>query len=315
MRTPAARKGLRIKLARQAAAARWAGDQHKAMLITSLFLLFISIVLLVVYLGPIVVSKSSQLSKDQAKSVMSKVDRYMQEDEIKKMYQLVLLCPMGLGAAGFLFFPQGRNLVGLILGVVLGYMIPRMYVGHLISVRKQKFNDQLVDAIMIMSSSFRGGLSLIQSFESVADEMPEPAKGEFGVVLGENKMGVSLDESLNRLHQRMPSAAMQQMVTAILLARETGGNLPVIFSRIVTSTRERKKVERNLKTLTVQGKIQAFVMTGLPVFFFFSVSAANPHFFDVMLNTPMGQKMMVVCVVLWIVGAASIWKISVFKEI
>ena len=119
--------------------------------------------------------------------------------------------------------------MGFIMGVFFGYILPRFYVGRLITVRKQKFNDQLMDAIMIMSSSFRGGLSLVQAFESVVDEMPEPAKGEFGVVLGENKMGVSLDESLNRLYVRMPSPAMQQMVTAILLARETGGNLPNYF--------------------------------------------------------------------------------------
>jgi len=168
---------------------------------------------------------------------------------------------------------------------------------------------------MIMSSSFRGGLSLVQAFESVADEMPDPTKGEFGVVLGENKMGVPLDESLNRLYRRMPSAAMQQMVTAILLARETGGNLPMIFTRIVASTRERKKIEKNLQTLTVQGKIQAVVMSGLPVFFFFTVSGSNPHFFDVMFNSPRGQQLMVTCIVLWILGALSIWKISTFKDV
>jgi tight adherence protein B len=258
---------------------------------------------------------SSQFNRDQAQSVVSQVDRYMSEAEIKKMYQLTILGPIVLGIAGFIFFPDERRFAGLIIGVVIGYILPRMYVSRLITMRKQKFDDQLMDAIMIMSSSFRGGLSLVQAFESVSEEMPEPAKGEFGVVLGENKMGVSLDESLNRLYRRMPSPALQQMVTAILLARETGGNLPIIFSRIVNSTRERKKIERNLQTLTMQGKIQAFVMTGLPVFFFFSVSGSNPHFFDVMFNSPMGQKLMIACVVLWILGALSIWKISTFKNI
>jgi len=285
------------------------------MLIFALLLLFISIVLLSNTFVPILISKSNQMNKDQAQSIVGKVDRYLQEEEIKKMYQLTLFGPIVLGGVGFLLFPQGKQLIGLIMGVVVGYMLPRMYVGRLISIRKQKFNDQLMDSIMIMSSSFRGGLSLVQAFESVADEMPEPAKGEFGMVLGENKMGVSLDESLNRLYIRMPSPAMQQMVTAILLARETGGNLPIIFTRIVSSTRERKKIEKNLQTLTVQGKIQAVVMTGLPVFFFFTVSGSNPHFFDVMFNSPKGQQLMVVCIVLWILGALSIWKISTFKDV
>jgi len=285
------------------------------MLIFSLFLIFVSVVLLGITFVPLLVAKSSQMNIEQAQDVVGRVDRYMREEELKKMYRLALLGPIVLGAAGVFLFPEGRKFIGLIVGVVFGYILPRMYVGRLITVRKQKFNDQLIDAIMIMSSSFRGGLSLVQAFESVADEMPEPAKGEFGVVLGENKMGVSLDESLNRLYLRMPSPAMQQMVTAILLARETGGNLPVIFTRIVSTTRERKKIERNLQTLTVQGKIQASVMTGLPVVFFFTVSGSNPHFFDTMFNSPTGQHLMALCVVLWVLGVASIWKISTFKDI
>ena len=285
------------------------------MLIFCLFLIFISIATLSFSLVPILVVKSGQMNQDQAQAVVSRVDRYLREDELKKMYQLTFLGPIVLGIAGVILFPEGRKWAGLIVGVFFGYLLPRIYVGRLISLRKQKFNDQLIDAIMIMSSSFRGGLSLVQAFESVADEMPEPVKGEFGVVLGENKMGVSLDESLHRLYKRMPSPAMQQMVTAILLARETGGNLPNIFTRIVNSTRERKKIEKNLQTLTVQGKIQAVVMTGLPVFFFFTVSGSNPHVFDTMFNSPRGQHLVILCAVLWVLGAVSIWKISTFKDI
>lgn len=285
------------------------------MLVFALLLIFISVSILCLTFVPMLVAKSSQLSKDQAQSIVGKVDWFLRQEDINKMYQLVLLGPIVIGIAGFILFPVGRKLIGLIIGVFFGYLIPRLYVGRLIVVRKQKFNDQLMDAIMIMSSSFRGGLSLVQAFESVSEEMPEPAKGEFGVVLGENKMGVSLDESLNRLYLRMPSPAMEQMVTAILLARETGGNLPVIFSRIVNSTRERRKIEKNLQTLTVQGKIQAVVMTGLPIFFFFTVSGSNPHFFDVMFHSAKGQQMLILCVVLWVIGALSVWKISTFKDV
>jgi len=285
------------------------------MLIFSLFLIFTSIAILSGAIVPVLVDKYGQVNKRQAQVVVGRIDRYLNEDELRKMYQLTLLGPILLSIAGAMLFPAGRRWIGLIVGVIFGYLLPRMYIGRLITVRKHKFNDQLVDAIMIMSSSFRGGLSLVQAFESVADEMPEPIKGEFGVVLGENKMGVSLDESLHRLYKRMPSPAMQQMVTAILLARETGGNLPNIFTRIVNSTRERKKIEKNLQTLTVQGKIQAVVMTGLPVFFFFTVSGSNPHFFDTMFNSPKGQQLLTICVVLWILGAISIWKISTFKDV
>ncbi len=276
---------------------------------------FLSIGLLCYTLVPLIIRRTSEINKQQAQSLVTKVDRYLQDDDLKKAYRLTILGPAVLGLTALIVFPAEARVAGLIIGVVLGYIFPRMYVQKLIETRKTKFNDQLMDALMIMSSSFRGGLSLVQAFESVVDEMPDPSKAEFGIVLGENKMGVALDESLQRLYKRMPSAAMQQMITAILLARETGGNLPIIFSRIVSTMRERKKIEQNLVALTVQGKIQAVVMTGLPIFFVFGVSASNPHFFDVMLKTPDGQKMLMACVILWVLGALSIWKICSFKEI
>lgn len=284
------------------------------MLVLSLLLIFVCVAVLGCTAVPILVERGSQINKDHAYAVIGRVDQYMKEEDIKKMYQWTILSPVLMGIAGLIFFPERDKLIGLIVGLLMGFVLPRLYVTQLIAARKQKFNDQLMDALMIMSSSFRGGLSLVQAFESVADEMPDPAKGEFSVVLGENKMGVSLEESLNRFYARMPSPGMQQMVTAILLARETGGNLPVIFSRIISSTRERKKIEKNLQTLTIQGKIQAVVMTGLPVFFFFGVSSANPHFFDVLINTPKGHQLLIICVVLWLLGTMSIIKISTFKD-
>ena len=284
------------------------------MLIFSLLLIFISITLLAYFLVPILVAKSKEISEAQAQQTVGQVDRFLDDKEVQRMYRLFLVFPIGLGLAAAFFLRPDQKLIGVVFGVIIGFILPRMYVGHMIRVRKEKFNDQLMDTIMIMSSSFRGGLSLVQAIESVVDEMSQPTKGEFGVVLGENKMGVGLDESLNRLYKRMPSPAMQQMVTAVLLARETGGNLPAIFARIVTSTRERNKIEKDLQTLTVQGKIQAVVMTGLPVFFFFTVSASNPHFFDIMLNSPVGKQLLIACVVLWLLGAASIWRICTYRD-
>jgi len=179
---------------------------------------------------------------------------------------------------------------------------------------KEKFSDQLIDALMIMSSSFRGGLSLIQALEAVVDEMPDPINKEFGIVLGENKMGVSLEEALFHLYNRLPSAALQQMITAILLARETGGNLPVIFSRIVTNIREHKKVQQNLDTLTIQGKIQGAVMSLLPIGFGFVLFSANKKIFEHMFHSELGRGMLMYAIISETIGAFLVWKISTFRD-
>ena len=280
----------------------------------TLFLCFIGAGTLAYVLVPLAIARTKEINERNAKNLALKIDVHLQGVNLQKAYRLQLLAPAAFGLAGFVLFHDARVL-GVFVGIALGVIVPRLYVGKLIRGRRAKFNEQLMDALMIMSSSFRGGLSLIQAVEAVTEEMPEPIRQEFGIVLGENKMGVALDESLNRLYQRMPSPGLQQMITAILLARETGGNLPLIFSRIVTTIRERRKIEQNLQTLTVQGKIQAAVMTGLPVVFVFGVSATNRKFFDPMLHTPDGQKLVALCLVLWLVGALSILKISTFKDV
>ncbi len=284
------------------------------MFLIGLCVIFLSVMGIVLIIVPVLINKAEAANqKSQAKFVV-KYDAVLSEDQMKKSQRMVLYVPLFLGGLAIFFAPPDMKVVGVIVGVVAGVIIPRVHLSFLIGKRKRMFANQLMDALMIMSSSFRGGLSLIQAIEAVVDEMPDPLRQEFGIVLGENKMGVALDDSLNRLYKRMPSPAMQQVVTAVLLARETGGNLALIFSRIIASTRERRKVEQSLTTLTVQGKIQGVVMTGLPVLFYFAVSSSNPHFFDVMRNSPMGQQLSIACFVMWILGAGSIWKISKFKD-
>ena len=285
------------------------------MIVITLFLTFSCAAVLFYTLWPLLVQGAGSVNKKQSQNINIQADIYLQDNEIQRAHVLTIISPIVFAAACFMFFPDALRLPGVVVGVILGIILPKMYVSHMIKKRKTGFNNQLIDSLMIMSSSFRGGLSLIQAFEAVVDEMPDPAKREFGIVLGENKMGVGLEESLGRLYKRMPSVALQQMITAILLARETGGNLPQIFSRIVNTIRERKKIEQNLDALTIQGKIQAAVMTGLPIFFVMGVSASNPKFFDVMFRLEQGRMMLGLCVVLWILGAFFIWQISKFKDV
>lgn len=285
------------------------------MLSILLIVLFL-ILSLIWYLAiPLLVEALTKANQSQTQQMLNKYDMYLEDDQLKICRQLTLVGPVIFALLGVLLFHEPYQLIGGVMGILVGYGVPKVYLNTKIAQRKDKFHDQLMDALMIMSSSLRGGLSLVQAIEAVVDEMPQPAKKEFGVVLGENKMGVSLDESLKNLYKRMPSAAMQQMITAIILARETGGNLPVIFSRIIESIRERRRIEMNLNTLTLQGKIQAVVMSGLPIVFVIGISSTNPHFFDVMLKEGDGRNLLYLAGVLWVIGALSIWKISTFKDL
>ncbi len=283
------------------------------MLVFLMFLIFGAVTLFAYFGVPFITKTVIKYNQSRAKKFAVEMDRSMLQDDIRKVSIFYIIGPVVCGIGGLIVL-RDFPLVGLAIGAIVGFVAPKFYANILIGQRKKQFDNQLIDALMIMSSSFRGGLSLLQSIEAVTEEMPDPIRQEFLIVLGENKMGVTMDEAMNRLYKRMPSPALQQMISAILLARETGGNLPVIFSRIVSSIRERRKIEENLQVLTLQGKLQASVMSGLPIAFFVMVNATNPRYFRVMIETDTGRMLLMICAGLWLVGTFFIIKISAVKD-
>jgi tight adherence protein B len=286
------------------------------MLFLIVFLVFVSAVLIASFGVPYVLKSAVEVNARRAQDFGREVDRTMLDEDIQAVQKFYIAGPFVCALAGAFLVPGGFGLKagGLLAGAAVGWIIPKTYASILQNKRRGEFENQLIDALMIMSSSFRGGLSLVQAIEAVVEEMGQPIRQEFGFVLGENKMGVSLEESLARLYKRMPSASLQQMISAILLSRETGGNLPAVFTRIVSTLRERKKIEENLKVLTLQGRLQAIVMSGLPVVFFFMVNTTNKDYFRVMTSSDTGRMLLMVCVVLWLIGTFFIIKISAVKD-
>jgi len=284
------------------------------MIFFPLFLVFLAVMLISYAVIPLLYENTVILGQKRSREMSSRLDRVMPRQRIQMLMRLYTFAPFVMAGILYVFFPDEMKVFGIILGIIGGLIFPGIYIKILIANNRKKFENQLIDALMIMSSSFRGGLSLIQAMEAVVEEMPDPINQEFLTVLGENKMGVSLEEALNHLYYRMPSSALQQMTTAILLARETGGNLPVIFQRIVYVIREHKRVRSQLETLTVQGKIQGVVMSLLPLAFCFIIWTTNPRFFDYMLTSQTGRILLIYAFVSECIGAVLIWKISTFKD-
>jgi len=284
------------------------------MLPLFIFLTFCTVGLIGYSIAPAIYGNVAIIGERRRQKFSNKMEQLVPQREARKISRLFVIAPLVLAGGFYFLFPEEMKLFGAIFGLIAGLIFPGMYVQALIKKTKEKFNDQLVDALMIMSSSFRGGLSLIQALEAVVDEMPDPINKEFGIVLGENKMGVSLEEACEQLYNRMASPALQQMITAILLARETGGNLPLIFNRIVTNIRESRKIQQNLDTLTVQGKIQGVVMSILPLAFAFLLYSSNRRIFDNMLASELGRTMLIYAVISETIGVFMIWKISSFKD-
>lgn len=261
-----------------------------------------------------VVPRVIDFNERRSRDIADVFDSMFMRVKVNRIALIFTFGPPLLGLAGYLLFPVEIRLLGVLLGILIGFLGPSIYVKVLAKQRKAKFDMQLIDLLMLLSSSLKGGLSLIQALEVVVEEMPDPISQEFNVLLGENKMGVTLEDTFAHLYERMPSIALHQMITAILLARETGGNLPAIFSRIVTTIRENNKIRENLTNLTLQGKIQGVVMTLLPIAFMMIVTTTNKHFFDTMFKSDIGKTLLIYAVISETIGAFLIWKISTFKD-
>ena len=270
-------------------------------------LVFGSVGLLVWQCSPLWAGRLSQYQTKKLKESAKKLDNIFIKLPTKKLLLIHSLAPLAAGAFGFLL--SGQMFIALI-SAAFGLALPTIIIKKLDANRRNRFRVQLVDGIMILGSSLKGGLSLLQSIEALVEEMPAPISQEFALVLRENKMGTSLDDSLERLNKRMRSDELNLIVTAISVARETGGNLPQTFNQLTFTIRERSKLLSKVKTLTTQGRLQGAIMCLLPIGFAVLVYSMNPGFFDIMLQNELGRGLLGYAVISQIIGIFLIRKFS-----
>ena len=197
---------------------------------------------------------------------------------------------IGAIAAFFLFFIplfSFTNAISTICGVALGlaagafaFTLPGRAVKMFRARRRAKFNEQLVEALGTMSNALRAGFSINQAFESVVENGEKPIAQEFQVMLQQLRVGMSFEDALASMDRRVQSDDLTLVVTAIDIARRTGGNLTEIFDRISETIRGRMRIERRVKTLTAQGRIQGIIVSCMPLFLAFAMTLFKP---DLML--------------------------------
>lgn len=225
----------------------------------------------------------------------------------QRFYFIFTTIPLLTGALGYLFL---HNPLGGLLGFIIGLLPPPIIIKNMIYSRQRKFAQQFTDAMMIISSSLKAGLNLSQAFEIVSEELQPPVSEEFALVVKENKMGLTLEDCLVHLKQRMPLDDLGMVVTSVSIAQDTGGDLTEIFDQLVVTITEKQKLENKVRTLTVQGRLQGVIMGVLPIGFGAFVYATNPHNFDAMFKYKIGQILMVWAVFSELIGIFMIKKLS-----
>ncbi|MFZ5967148.1 MAG: type II secretion system F family protein [Bacillota bacterium] len=188
---------------------------------------------------------------------------------------------------GILYLLSGKYLF-FAMGMMIGCFLPQFVVRNKYQKRIQRFNDGLPDMITVIVGSLRAGFSFPQSLKSVVEEADSPIKEEIHLVLKEMQYGGTIEEALHNLHERMPSGDLELMIQSILVQRQVGGNLATVLDTIVQTIRDRNTIQRQVQTLTAQGRMSGTVIGLLPIVLAFLIYLINPSYIGVLFTHPIG---------------------------
>lgn len=213
----------------------------------------------------------------------------------------VLLGLLGSGLAGILNY---HGLIIIAVAVILT-ALPTLKLKRDLSKRFAKFEEQLPEALDVMTRALRAGYPFNETLQLVASDMDNPIAGEFRIVFEEVNFGVDMSLALRNIVERIPSTSLMAIVTSIMVQRETGGNLAETFENIGKLIRERFKFQRRVLTLTAESRMAALILSMIPFALFAMMSLTNPDYLADLTHDPLGKKMLSYGIGLFIIG--NIW--------
>lgn len=196
---------------------------------------------------------------------------------------------IGLAAVAGLMvmvFQQSPIWGGIAAAVILAVSV--VLIQGVASRHKAKFENQLPDTLNLLSTSLRSGYSLLQAVEAVASEAPEPTAREFGRAMNETRLGRSPVAALKQVADRMESLDFDWAVLAISIQREVGGNLAEVLQTAADTMLQRNRLRREMKALTAEGRVSAYVLGSLPVFLFLFLFMTRRDYLQPMIDSTMG---------------------------
>jgi len=207
----------------------------------------------------------------------------------------------------------GLPILAAIGAVAATYVLPILYLGHRRKKRLNLFIQQLPNVFELLGQALSAGHSLASAMQVIADELPDPAGTEFGRVFHEQNLGLKIEESLLNLAERVDILDVRFFVTAVLIQRQTGGDLAEVLERIGSVIQERIELHGTINGLTAEGRLSGGVLLVLPIIVFVAMLRVNYDYATVLLTNPTGQMMLTGAVVMMIMGWAMIKKIVNIK--
>lgn len=230
---------------------------------------------------------------------------------LKPAEWLLLHAGIAIGSSILGYLLASGNALFAVVCLLAGGLLPWIFLGIKKSRRLKAFNAQLAETLQLISGSLSAGLSLAQSLDTVVREGNDPIAAEFKRALIEARLGVAVEDSLESIAQRMESADFEWVVMAIRIQREVGGNLSELLLKVAATMRERDYLRRQVKTLSAEGRMSAWILGGLPPGMLVYMLMTNPKYLSPLISEPIGWLMLGTMVVLMAVGA--FWMSRVVK--
>ena len=192
---------------------------------------------------------------------------------------------------------------------VIATALPFLHIHSKRKKRLKKFLQLLPDALDLMSRGLSAGHAFTEALQMVSTEMPEPIATEFRKTYEEQNLGLSLKLALENLVERVPILDLRMCVTAVLIQRETGGNLSELLEKVAYTIRERFRIMEDLKTMTLSSRWSAWLLCGLPIFLAVYVTFMNPGYMDVMWRDARGNRLLAIAAIMQVLGMLMVQKI------
>lgn len=252
--------------------------------------------------------------KIEAKGYTRRIEIELQKADLPlRGYEFIFLV-LGI-TIGFvlLIFLWNQNLISMLVAGLFGLTGPILYLRIRQQKKVAKFNGQIGDALVMVSNSLKAGYGFMQAVEMVAKEMAPPIRTEFSRVIQEINLGVTTEDALIHLTERVPSPDLDLVVTAMLIQRQIGGNLSEILDNIFLTIRERIKIKAEVKALTAQGSLSGLIIGIMPIGIGSFLLLINPQYIMQLFTDPRGQLMLGYAVVAELIAVLIIRKIVNIK--
>ena len=239
-----------------------------------------------------------------------RVQSFITQAGLKTKAGKILLLSAVIGLAAYIVADHflGYAIVAGVIGL-LATTFPLMVVAWRRKRRMRKFEERFPEALDLLGRAVRAGHAFTTGLEIVSKESAEPVAGEFRACFEEQNFGLPMRDALLNMAERIPLVDVRFFVTALLVQKETGGNLAEILDELARVIRDRFRIYREVQVKTAQGRLTAVILIALPIFMLIALEMVNPSYVRVLFNDPLGPTLLGVAAVMQLIGSIVIWRI------